>query len=184
MTGTASLEIERRFLVARVADETLRGAGRTLRIRQGYLTEGRPAVRVRQSNADYRMTVKDGEGLVRREIEFDVSGEAAAGLFEIAADRTIEKTRYEVGRWEIDVFRGHFEGLVIAEVELESEDEPLPEIPSGLDLACEVTSVRGFTNQYLASLGEAEARALVVALLRDPLGALGPLDGAEASSGG
>ncbi len=181
---SVGLEIERRFLLARIDDGAMGRARRVLDIRQAYLTRGSPAVRVRESDGAYRMAVKDGEGLVRREVEFAVAAETAAALFEIAGDHVIRKTRYEIGRWEVDVFKGRFEGLLVAEVELESEEEPLPELPSGVEPLCELTGHLGFTNQYLAWLAEAEARTLVRDLLLDHAAALAGLDGYEAAPGG
>jgi len=160
-------EIERQFLMDLPSPEVVRGADAVQRIRQAYLTEVGPAIRVRQIDDRTVLTVKRGGGLVRREVEFDIPAEAAEQLFEMAPDQTITKTRYVVGRWELDVFEGPHAGLCIAEVELESEDEPTPAVPAGVRLGREVTEEAGFTNQFLAHLTASEAAALVGLLSRD-----------------
>ena len=166
------LEIERQLLLRSVEESVLRSATRVRRIRQGYLTKVGPAIRVRELPDRSVMTVKSGGGLVRREVEFEISTDVAAGLFEIAGDSTIEKTRYDVGRWEIDVFHERHEGLLIAEVELEAVDEPVPPLPAGIDVLEDVTEHSGFNNQFLAFLDDAAAPSLIAALLADPTGTL------------
>lgn len=79
----------------------------------------------------------------------------------MAGDHRLEKVRYAVGRWEIDVYREKLAGLVLAEVELEHEDEPLPASPPWLELVREVTEDPAFTNQRLARLGPEEAARFV-----------------------
>jgi len=155
------VEIERRFL-CRVADAgALEREGRRIAIRQGYLTLGDPTVRVRQMNGGYLLTVKSGSGRVRREVEVAVGAEEGEALMAMAGDHRLEKVRYAVGRWEIDLYGEKLAGLVLAEVELEHEDEPLPGPPPWLDLVREVTDDPDFTNQRLARLGPAEAARFV-----------------------
>lgn len=154
-------EIERRFLCRQVSAGALDGAEQRSIIRQGYLTVSDPAVRIRQRDDTFFLTVKSGGGLVRREVEFPVDPAVAHELMSIAGDRQVEKVRWRLGRWEIDVFRGKLEGLVIAEVELQSEDEPLPAPPRGVTLLREITGEGRFTNQCLAQLSAAEAARLV-----------------------
>lgn len=166
------LEIERQFLVRSVADSTLASADRVHRIRQGYLTVSGPAIRVREIDGTTVMTVKSGGGLIRREIEFEIAPDVAEGLFEIAGDRLIEKTRYVVGGWEIDVFEGRHAGLLVAEVELDHAEQPTPPIPLGLELWREVTEAVGFTNQFLSSLDGDEVSMLLEQLAKDVSGAL------------
>lgn len=152
------LEIERRYL-ARVVDPASLPAPRLLR--QGYLTSGEPAVRVREDGGRFVLTVKAGRGVVRREVEVDLPSAEGCALLEMAGERVLEKLRHRMGRWEVDVFRGELEGLVLAEIELAREDEPLPPPPSGVELLREVTDDGAFTNQRLAALSETEARRLV-----------------------
>ena len=155
------VEIERRFL-CRVADAgALEGAGRRIVIRQGYLTRDAPAVRIRQKDGEYLLTIKSGGTRVRREVEVAVGREEGEALMAMAGEHRLEKVRHAAGRWEVDVFGGKLAGLVLAEVELEREDEPLPPAPPWLELVREVTDDAAFTNQRLAWLEPAEAARFV-----------------------
>lgn len=158
-------EIERRF-ISRIVDERALHAAPSALISQGYLTRSGPTIRIRSLEDSYIMTIKVGSGMVRQEIEFPVPDDAGEELLALADGLTIEKRRYRVGRWEIDLFHGVLEGLVIAEVELVAEDEPLPEIPPCIELIREVTGDSGFSNRALAELGEKEATALIAMVER------------------
>lgn len=158
------LEIERRFLCRITDASALRTAGDVVPIRQAYLTTEGVAVRIRQAGGVHVLTVKAGGGRVRREVEVEVDAARAEALFAMAEGRSMEKRRHRAGRWEVDVFEGRFEGLLVAEVELEHAEEPLPAPPPGVELLEEVTDTPGFTNQRLAAMDEAEARALVARL--------------------
>jgi CYTH domain-containing protein len=122
-------EIERKFLV--VGEEWRRTAsGR--RYRQGYLsTDPSRAVRVRTVGDQGFLTIKGAtRGATRREYEYAIPvAEADAMLDGLCLRPLIEKVRYTVpfqGRiWEVDEFLGGNAGLVMAEVELESEGEEL-----------------------------------------------------------
>lgn len=154
------IEIERRFL-CRIHDEQVLAAAPSCQIRQGYITDSGPTVRIRRRDADFFLTIKTGSGLVRREIELAVPPGPGEELLELAGDHALEKTRYLLGRWEIDHFHGKLAGLILAEVELNSEDEVTPPTPKGVELVREVTTVPAFTNHSLANLGEVEARQFV-----------------------
>lgn len=149
------IEIERRFL-ASISDPDALPAPRVLR--QGYLTAGEPAVRVRDDGGRFVLTVKAGRGRVRREVEVDVPPAEGRALLEMAGERVLEKRRHHAGRWEVDVFHGKLQGLVIAEVELAHEDEALPPPPPGVVLLREVTDDVDFANQRLAALSDIDAR--------------------------
>ena len=127
-------EIERRYL-ARIADPAVLERARVSRIRQGYLSAGEPAVRVRERETDgdfaYTLTVKAGRGVIRREVEVPIDADAGLALMEMAGRRVLEKLRHVVGRWEIDVFQGKLTGLTLAEVELDHPREVVP-APVGL----------------------------------------------------
>lgn len=146
------LEIERKF---RVRSDGWRGLStRTIRIRQGYIAHGpHLVVRVRLTDQDARLTVKTGaSGVTRQELEFEMAHAEAAFLIDHHAEgQVIEKTRHLVPVaglvWEIDVFEGSNQGLVIAEVELEAEEQPF-EHPSWLGI--EVTGDPRFYNSALA----------------------------------
>ncbi len=125
-------EIERKFLVV---DDRWRERATGVRYRQGFLsTEPERAVRVRVAGSTGTLTIKGlGAGARRAEFEYPIPVEDAERLLDAICKRPlIEKVRYtlKVGAhtWEVDVFEGENDGLRIAEVELENEDEEL-EIP-------------------------------------------------------
>jgi adenylate cyclase len=121
------VEIERKFLVHDLS--VVAGLVGT-QMRQAYLSvDPERTVRVRVSGTRAFLTVKgipSGSGSRRAEFEYEISARDAEEMLDrIALRPQIEKTRYRVtaGRlvWEIDVFAGQNEGLVVAEVELPSE---------------------------------------------------------------
>jgi adenylate cyclase len=120
-------EIERKFLVR---DDRWRMRAMGTPYRQGFLsTEPERTVRVRVAGDRGWLTVKGVTvGARRAEYEYEIPLEDAARMLETLCLRPlIEKVRYTLrtGRhtWEIDVFEGDNAGLVVAEVELDSEDE-------------------------------------------------------------
>lgn len=129
-------EIERKFLV--ISDSFIKNAVSSREISQGYLcTNPDATVRVRISGPDAWLTVKSrNHGAARGEWEYPVPvDDARSMLAECCAGRSLEKTRYIVPaaeeglKWEIDVFHGRHEGLVVAEIELLSEDTPFTRPP-------------------------------------------------------
>ncbi|MBK8994077.1 MAG: CYTH domain-containing protein [Gammaproteobacteria bacterium] len=122
-----TVEIERKFLVADtgcLAD--LEGE----RLSQGYIAStGRATVRVRICGARAWLTLKGRtEGISRREFEYPIPlAHAEVCIADLCTGPVIEKTRYRVAHnshiWEVDVFHGDNEGLVLAEIELTREDE-------------------------------------------------------------
>lgn len=120
-------EIERKFLLKpnRWQPE---GTGR--RLTQGYLSRDPDrTVRVRIVGEEAFMTVKSRRtGISRTEIEFSIDMEHARDLMALCYQPVIDKTRHEVIHdgmlWEVDVFHGANEGLVVAEIELPAEDTP------------------------------------------------------------
>ncbi len=121
------VEIERKFLLH---DDAWRpGVMRTLHLRQGYVVEGSSlTVRVRAIDGEPgRLTLKSrAAGLSRREFNTTLPPEDANRLLdEHRMGALIEKTRYRVRwherDWDVDVFAGENEGLVVAEVEFEDE---------------------------------------------------------------
>ncbi len=119
-------EIERKFLV-----DTLlwRPADAGTRITQGYLcSEKGRTVRIRIFGDEARLTVKGAtDGISRAEYEYPIPAADAREILERLCERPfIDKTRYLAafaGRtWEVDVFHGDNEGLVMAEIELDSAD--------------------------------------------------------------
>lgn len=123
-----SQEIERKFLVT---DSSYRQeAYAQSRIVQGYIcsTRGRTVrVRVRGGKGYLTITPSNETGTSRYEWEREISLQEAEELMKLCEPGVIDKTRYLVSSgkhtFEVDEFYGENEGLVVAEVELESEDE-------------------------------------------------------------
>lgn len=132
-----AVEIERKFLVAgehwRLNEDGSDSVG--IAFRQGYLPcEGLTTVRIRLEGEQAKLTIKGkNEGLTRSEFEYPIPVADAVDMLDNLCRRPlIEKTRYYRPQgeltWEIDVFEGDNAGLVVAEVELESEDQAV-ELP-------------------------------------------------------
>jgi CYTH domain-containing protein len=142
-------EIERKFLVrdASVVDG-LTGT----RYRQGYLsTDPERTVRVRRAGEQAFLTIKGlTQGATRSEFEYEIPGADGDALLGLCEPPLIEKTRYRIDRggltWEVDVFEGANAGLVVAEVELPSEDAPF-DVPDWA--GDEVTADRRYLNANL-----------------------------------
>ena len=124
------LEIERKFLVT---GDGWRGRGEVLEIRQGYLArEGACVVRVRVAGERAWLTVKGRTvGISRPEYEVKIPVcEALEMLENLCLKPLMEKrrTRLESGGliWEVDEFLGENAGLIVAEVELTTPDQPVP----------------------------------------------------------
>ena len=120
-------EIERKFLVK---DDRYKKPGKAHHIHQGFLnTEMERVVRVRIMDEKAWITVKGlSIGATRAEFEYEIPFEDAQFILENLCEKpTIEKYRYVLDHegftWEVDEFLGENEGLVIAEIELKSEDQ-------------------------------------------------------------
>jgi adenylate cyclase len=144
------IEIERKFLVA--GDGWRQGAG--LALAQGYLNRD-PArtVRVRIAGERAFLTVKGvSQGPTRAEFEYEIPLADAARLLALCDGPVVKKVRrvieHEGSRWEVDEFEGDNAGLVVAELELESEGQAFAK-PSWLGR--EVTDDPRFYNSSLAA---------------------------------
>ncbi|REG89517.1 CYTH domain-containing protein [Winogradskyella sediminis] len=123
------IEIERKFLVN--SDAFKAEANTHYIIKQGFLNSDKArTVRVRLKNDKGYLTVKgksSANGLSRFEWETEISKLEAEALLKLCEPGIIDKTRFEVTKhghiFEIDVFYGENEGLIMAEVELNSESE-------------------------------------------------------------
>lgn len=147
------IEIERKFLVTSTAflDE-FRAKNRII---QGYLSSvPERTVRVRIKDEKGFLTIKgksSDSGMSRLEWEKEIALEEAEQLLLLCEAGVIDKIRYEipVGKhlYEVDVFSGENEGLILAEIELESENEAF-EKPNWL--GTEVTNDNRYYNAYLS----------------------------------
>ncbi|MCC7184864.1 MAG: CYTH domain-containing protein [Acidobacteria bacterium] len=143
-------EIERKFLIHR---DRWTPSATGVRLRQGYVCASPDrTVRVRSAGRVGWITVKGPMvGHSRLEFEYEIPGADADAMIESLCTTVVDKTRYRepfaAHVWEVDVFHGANEGLVVAEVELSAEGEE-PERPSWV--AEEVTADRRYANSRLA----------------------------------
>ena len=121
-----ALEIERKFLVdeKKVAALNLTGGEK---IFQGYLSRN-PTVRVRVKGEKGFLTIKSRNvGIVRNEFEYEIPLADAEELLKLCEPNILQKIRYKVEHagkiFEVDIFEGRNQGLILAEVELNSPTE-------------------------------------------------------------
>lgn len=122
-----SVEIERKFLVR---GDAWRTQGEGMLLRQGYLSSSPDRiVRVRIEGNEARLTIKGRSvGATRGEWEYPIPWEDARVLLDSLCERPIiEKIRYRISfqgmLWEVDEFLGENLGLIVAEIELETEEQ-------------------------------------------------------------
>ena len=145
-------EIERKFLIR---DPGIVDSLAGERLTQGYLSHDKNAtVRVRIAGNSGWLTIKGKTvGATRIEFEYPVPQEDARQMLdELCNSGVIDKTRYRLPQgelcWEIDVFHGDNDGLIVAEIELPSEDTPFDK-PDWLGQ--EVTGDARYYNSALSS---------------------------------
>ena len=148
----SGLEIERKFLV-RKGDAYKRAAFSNSHIQQGYIPADGATVRVRTRDDKAFLTIKGKSvngGMTRYEFEKEITLDEARSLLQLCKGGVIDKQRWLVKSgnhtFEVDEFFGDNAGLVMAEVELGSEDESY-EKPDFIGL--EVTGDRRFYNSHL-----------------------------------
>jgi CYTH domain-containing protein len=122
------VEIERKFLLQ---GDAWRGLGQAVLLRQGYLSSARErVVRVRIEGEQAMLTIKGANvGATRGEWEYPIPLADAAELLDgLCEQPLIEKYRHRIEHagmvWEVDEFLGVNAGLLVAEIELASEDQP------------------------------------------------------------
>ena len=121
-------EIERKYLVK---GEAWKELGEAVLYRQGYLNSRKErVVRIRTMGTKAALTIKGiAVGATRLEFEYDIPLDDCNQLLDLCEQPLIEKTRYKIPYggllWEVDEFHGVNDGLVVAECELESEDQPI-----------------------------------------------------------
>lgn len=153
------VEIERKFLV-KLGKNIPKSIG-TLSIAQTYLMTGETEIRIRKvlrntlRESEFYLGIKNGKGLTRKEIEIPISREAFYDIAKGYPYKDITKTRtlYSHGdkTIEIDKFSNkELNGLVIAEIEFESEEEARRYIlPDWIESAVEVTEDEKYRNHKL-----------------------------------
>ena len=151
------VEIERKFLVSNL-EECLQHHTKSITIVQGYLSfDQARTVRIRKTDTKAFLTIKgksNETGDTRFEWEKEIKENEAIQLFDLCLGQTIRKTRYVVPYqshiFEIDVFSGNHQGLVIAEIELSSSSEKV-DLPKWIGQ--EVTGDNRYYNSVLAKEG-------------------------------
>lgn len=146
-------EIERKFLV--VDDSWRNAVQRSCRMVQGYLPVSGFSLRLRIAGDQGFLTIKGPpQGISRSEFEYPVPVEdAEAMLAQFGKGFLVDKVRHYVdfaGKcWEVDVFAGENEGLITAEIELESPEEEFVRPPW---LGEDVSEVPAYRNGALAKI--------------------------------
>jgi adenylate cyclase len=152
MSDDKNVEIERKFLL--VSMPAYVAALPEVRIEQGFLnTDKHRVTRVRvTSEGEAFLTVKGlAHGATRVEIETPIDPQKARAMLSMVDGAVISKTRRRVANagkiWEVDIFAGANEGLMVAEIELASEHESF-DLPSWVGK--EVTEDPRYANSSLA----------------------------------
>ena len=144
------MEIERKYLLR---NNDWRSLGDPVSYVQGYLVaNGELTVRIRIAGTKGFVTIKGNSyGFARKEFEYQIPMDEALELLKMCTLPLIEKYRtrilYNDKIWEVDEFEGENKGLIIAEIELNSEDEAFL-IPSWIGQ--EVTGDIRYFNSHLA----------------------------------
>jgi CYTH domain-containing protein len=127
------LEIERKYLLESMEwkHEFIQSV---TTIKQAYLFEDQgKSLRIRIRAEKAFLTIKMGQGITRNEFEYSIPVCDAEEMIEKAELLCLEKERYVIHcnghEWEVDVFKGKHEGLVLAEIELTNENDEI-EFPS------------------------------------------------------
>jgi adenylate cyclase len=122
------VEIERKFLVDKAKwQQVVKPTG--THYRQGYLLDDdKRTIRVRTTDKQGFLTIKGiTTGITRKEYEYKIPVEDGIEMLDAFAESEVEKIRYNIAfegkLWEVDEFHGDNEGLLMAEIELQNEDE-------------------------------------------------------------
>lgn len=124
------MEIERKFLINEIPFDISQYESHS--IEQAYLcTE--PVVRIRRQDNDYYLTYKSKGLLVREEYNLPLTEESYLHLLKKADGNIITKERflipYDKYTIELDIFKGRFQGTILAEIEFETEAEAVDFLP-------------------------------------------------------
>lgn len=146
-------EIERKFLVSKDAWKKCTLL-KKVNVQQGYLSKSQAhQVRIRVLDDQAAITIKGPKvNLTREEFEYIIPLADGEKLLTMSETPILSKTRYYLyddtkQMWEVDVYKGINRGLVIAEIEMESEKQ-IVKLPSWIGK--EVTHDRRYTNTYLS----------------------------------
>ena len=156
MSTPSPYEIERAFIVNTPPEDYESYPHK--HIEQGYYLDEASGIviRLRRKGDRYYQTIKKGVGLVREEIEVELTEEQFKGVWPLTEGWRLAKVRYEIPSGphtiELDIYEGPFEPLITAEVEFDSVEasrafSPLPWMEQ------EVTDDIRYTNAQLAMNG-------------------------------
>ena len=166
-------EIERKYIVTNDSFKAM--SIRSYHIIQGYIhTDPRAVVRVRIRDDKAFLTIKsENKGAVRNEWEYGIPvNDARMMVDKLCQASIIEKTRYIIDYdshiWEVDCFDKPCGGLVIAEIELQSEDENFTLPPF---VGREVTGDPAYYNSAIASTSHQEVCATVAKITTSDISA-------------
>ena len=149
-------EIERKFLVTNIPPD-LENYPRN-EIVQGYLEirDDGTEKRVRSKGGRYTHTVKSGGGLSREETEKEITEEEFMLHWPKTSGKRVQKVRYDIEYGdlliELDIYSGELEGLIVAEVEFESEEYSAAFEPPNW-IGPEITDDHRYKNKHLALHG-------------------------------
>jgi CYTH domain-containing protein len=154
MKENASREIERKFLIRKMPDDLTSYPSKE--IMQGYLVslDDGTQVRLRKTDGRHTLTFKRGTGNVREEREVELTAGQFDALWPATDGKRLAKARHEIPLGEhvveIDVYHERHQGLVVAEVEFDTEDAAKNFQPPEW-LGADVTGDPRYSNQLLAS---------------------------------
>ncbi len=146
------IEIERKFLVDTAKLPPLLNGKKLL---QGYLVHRAPSIRIRTSDDEAFLTIKgdSSNGITRSEFEYSIPYADALELLKQCKGLLISKIRYEIPYeghlWELDIFEDENKGLIVAEIELDDENEEF-KLPNWAKT--EVSNDPRYTNASLSQL--------------------------------
>lgn len=145
------MEIERKYLIEKVPENLLDYP--CFQIEQGYLSTD-PVIRIRQENNTYILTYKSKGLLEREEYNLPLTKESYHHLKEKTDGILICKSRYRIPYLEkytieLDIFHGHYHGLILAEVEFADKEEAMSFTPPSW-FSKEVTYLSQYQNSSLS----------------------------------
>lgn len=146
------VEIERKFLVDREKWQQIARPEAT-HFRQGYIfSDEKKTIRIRVTDVEAYITIKGSTaGVSRSEFEYTIPAADGVQLLDNFAVSELEKYRFNINYagklWEVDEFLGDNQGLLMAEIELDSEDEKF-ELPPWV--TTEVTGDKRYYNSFLS----------------------------------
>jgi len=148
------MEIERRFKIISPVQKEILSGKEMFPIMQGYGKK----IRVRRKGEKYFMTVKEGQGLVRKEWEVEIPEWVFQKIWSGIEKKKLEKDRYVIPHHnhsiEFDIYKGSFAPLMILECEfIDEEDAKQFILPEWAKDAIEVTDDNRYSNRSLATNG-------------------------------